>query len=193
MRPSSTLLRYAISFAVCFLTAVLALPLRGWLDTANVAMLFLLAVLLVARYLGSGPAVLSAFVCVGLFDYFFVLPYLSLTVEDAQYFVTFAVMLVTALTTGALTADLRREADAACERERRSRALYGMARELAGAVAVEQVVEITRRFLGEAIAAEATLLLPDASEKLHPFPAGGHGLHPPLRAGRAARLPRPAL
>ncbi len=172
-RPPDTLRRYIMSLAVCFLTALLVMPLRDRLDAANIAMLFLLAVLLVARYLGSGPAVLSAFVCVGLFDFFFVLPYLSLTVEDAQYFVTFAVMLVTALTTGALTSGLRREADTACARERRSRALYGMARDLAGAVCVEQVVEITRRFLGEAISTDATLLLPDAEEKLHPFPAEG--------------------
>lgn len=144
---------------------------RPWLASANIVMLFLLTVLLIARFLGSGPAVLASFVSVGLFDFFFVPPHLSFSVEDAQYFITFAVMLVTALTTGALTAGSRREAEAARAREQRSHALYGMARDLAGAIAVEQVIGIARRFLREAVGAEALLLLPDAEENLHPFPA----------------------
>lgn len=163
---------YGLSLAVCLLTAVLALPLQGHLDLANIVMLFLLAVLLIARFLGSGPAVLSAFVCVALFDFFFVPPHLSLSVHDAQYFVTFVVMLATALMTGTMTAGLRREAQAACTREHRAQALYGMARELAGAIAVEQVVATARGFLREAVGVEAVFLLPGPGEVLQPVPGG---------------------
>ena len=170
LRSLSRLYSYGYALAACLLVALLAIPLRGWLDSANIVMLFLLAVLLIARWLGSGPAVLSAFVCVGLFDFFFVPPHLSFKVEDTQYLVTFAVMLVTALITGALTASAQREADTALSREQRSNALYGMARDLAGAIAVEQVIEIARRFLRDAVGADCLLLLPDAEENLQTFP-----------------------
>jgi len=89
--------RYLIAASLCALTTLLALPLRGWLDLANIVMLFLLAVFVVAVRLGRGPAVLVAFLSVALFDVFFVHPYLSLGVEDAQYLVTFAVMLAVGL------------------------------------------------------------------------------------------------
>jgi two-component system sensor histidine kinase KdpD len=91
------LFRYLLAAALCALTALLALPLRGWLDLANIVMLFLLAVFVIAVRLGRGPAVLAAFLSVALFDVFFVHPYLSLGVEDAQYLVTFAVMLAVGL------------------------------------------------------------------------------------------------
>jgi two-component system sensor histidine kinase KdpD len=52
----------------------LATPLAGALELTNIAMLFLLAVLIVAMRLGRGPAVVSAFLAVAAFDFFFVPP-----------------------------------------------------------------------------------------------------------------------
>ena len=60
--------------AACLATALLAAPLSGYFDLANIVMLFLLTVVLVAVRLGRGPAVLAAFVSVGLFDFFYVPP-----------------------------------------------------------------------------------------------------------------------
>ena len=78
-------------------TALLAAPLYGRLDPANISMLFLLAVLLVAVWLGRNPAILSAVCGVALFDYFFVPPRFTFAVSQAQYLVTFAVMLLVSL------------------------------------------------------------------------------------------------
>ncbi len=89
--------RYLLAVALCALTALFALPLRDWLDLANIVMLFLLAVFVIAVRLGRGPAVLAAFLSVAAFDVFFVHPYLSFGVDDAQYLVTFAVMLAVGL------------------------------------------------------------------------------------------------
>ena len=99
-------LRYPAAIAACALTTVLALPLRDWLDLANIVMLFLLLVFLVAVRLGRGPAVLTAFLGVASFDVFFVHPYLSFSVDDAQYLVTFAVMLAVGLVASHQAAEL---------------------------------------------------------------------------------------
>ncbi len=167
--------RFALAGLACALTTLLATPLLGVLDLANIVMLFLLTVLLVAVGLGRGAAVLAAFLSVLMFDVFFVPPRFSLAVHDAQYLVTFAVMLAVALITGHLTAGLRRQAEIASDNERQTRALYEMARELAGALSVGQVAEITRRFLRGSIDADAALLLPDADGKLVPV-GGGDGV-----------------
>ena len=60
-----------------------------------------------------------------------------MAVADAQYLITFAVMLVVALVIGQLAARLREKARLATQREDEMRALYDMARELSGAVAAE--------------------------------------------------------
>lgn len=157
---------YAWAALFCALITVAARPLIGYLDLANIVMLFLLGVLLTGVKFGRGPAVLAAFLSVALFDFFFVPPQLSFTVNDAQYLVTFAVMLAVALITGQLTAGLRLQADAASLKERQTQALYEMARDLAGALSVEQTAEIVRCFLFDAFALDVALLLPDESDEL---------------------------
>lgn len=159
--------QYALSIALCAVTTLLAMPLLAYLDLANIVMLFLLAVLLVAVILGLRPAVLAAFLSVALFDFFFVEPRFSFEVHDGQYLVTFVVMLAVALITGQLTAGLRRQADESATEALRTRALYEMARDLSGALMVEQVVEITRNFLRHVLGADATVLLSDNAGALH--------------------------
>ena len=147
--------RYLIATAACLATAALARPLTAWVDPVNLVMLFLLAVFLVALRLGRGPALLAAFLSVALFDFFYIPPHLTFAVEDTQHLITFAVMLVVALTTAHLTARLGQEAEAARERERRGRALYEMARELGATLTPEQVAEVCQRFLQRAAGVEA--------------------------------------
>jgi len=101
----------------CLAATALTLPLRGVVDAANIVMIFLLVVALVAVRLGSGPAILAAFGGVALFDFFFVPPHFSMAVADAQYLITFAVMLAVALVIGQLAARLREKALLAAQRE----------------------------------------------------------------------------
>ena len=156
--------------------AVLATPLLPYLEQANIAMLFLLVVVLVAVRLGRRASVVSTCVGVGCFDYFFVQPRFSLAVSDLQYLITFGVMLAVGLTIGHLTAGLRFQARVAAHRERRSRALYEFARELSGALQTEQIFDTTRDFIGRTFGARAILLVPGADERLlAPDPAAMHG------------------
>jgi len=157
---------YLLALAACGFTALVATPLHDRLDLANIVMLFLLTVALVAVRLGRQPAILAAFFSVALFDFFFVPPRFSFAVSDAQYLITFAVMLAVALIISHLTAGLQRQAQEARERERRSHSLYELAKALAGAVSKEQVREATRIFLRDTLHGETSLFLPDASEAL---------------------------
>ena len=167
----STPRAYFIAVAACSATTAIATPLIGHLDLANIVMLFLLAVVLIAVRLGKGPAVMAAFLSVAMFDFFFVPPRFSFEVADAQYLLTFAVMLVVALIIGQLAAGLRLQTEEALIRGRRTRALYEMARGVAGALTMEQVAEISCGFLRDVISAKTVLLLPDENEKLLPLGA----------------------
>ena len=92
--------RLALSMLACAATTLIATPLLAYLDLANIVMLFLLTVLIIAVNLGLKPALLAAFLSVALFDFFFVPPRFSFDVQDGQYLVTFVVMLVVAIITG---------------------------------------------------------------------------------------------
>lgn len=162
-------------------TALLCWQLAGLLDLPNIAMLFLLVVMLVAVRLGRGPSVLATCVSVAALDFFFVPPQYTFAIADLQYIVTFAVMLAVGLITGHLTADLRFQARVAAHREGRWRALYEFSRELSGVLQTEQIFDTTRRFIAQAFRAKATLLVPDD---------GGRLQLPPLQLAERARTPQ---
>jgi len=156
---------YLISVLICMLTTALASPLSHILDLANIVMLFLLVVFLIALKLGRGPAVMSAFLAVALFDFFFVAPQMSFAINDVQYLVTFAVMLGVGLATAHLTAILGKQKEAAIEREQHTHRLYELARELAGIINQDQVSEALLRYLSGA-KCSATLHLLDGNGML---------------------------
>jgi two-component system sensor histidine kinase KdpD len=79
----------------------------------NVLMIFLLGVLWVATRHSRLAAVVCSVLSVAAFDFLFVPPYLTFTVSDQQYLVTFAVMLLTALTISTLTHRVRRHTEEA--------------------------------------------------------------------------------
>ncbi|WP_273429074.1 sensor histidine kinase KdpD [Chitinibacter tainanensis] len=157
---------YAGALGACCLTTLLSLPLLHVFDPANVVIVFLLAVVLVAIRWGRGPGMAASILSVLTFDFFFVAPKLSFTVSDTQYLFTFVLMLVVALVISQLAARLRFEAQVATYRERRTRALYELGRELASALTSAGVVEIGQRKLAELFGGQSLLLLPNASDEL---------------------------
>ena len=124
----------------------------------------------VALRFGRGPAVVAAFVGVGLFDFFFVPPRFSFAVSDVQYLITFAVMLVVALVVGQLTAGLTVQARSALQREQRVHSLYEMSRDLSAALLPAQVAEIGARFLATEFGARSALLAADDEDRLRVLP-----------------------
>ncbi|KQW42188.1 MULTISPECIES: DUF4118 domain-containing protein [unclassified Roseateles] len=134
--------------------------LVGIMEPTNIAMLYLLNVVGVALRFGRAPAALAALLGVAAFDFVFVEPRWSFAVGDAQYLVTFAVLLLVGLVIGQLAAGLQAQAQAARERERRVRGLYAMSRDLGAALVPEQVAEIATRFLRAEFGAASAVLAP---------------------------------
>jgi two-component system sensor histidine kinase KdpD len=157
---------YLKAAAVCAVATALATPLAGAIELTNIAMLFLLAVLIVAVNLGRGPALAAAFMAVAAFDFFFVPPRFTFAVSDAKFVMTFAVMFIVALIVGQLTARYKQNAEVASRREGRARALYEMARDLSAALLPLQAEEACSRFLGAEFDAQAVLLLSDMEDRL---------------------------
>ena len=157
---------YAWALASSAAVTLLATPLLNVFDLANIVMLFLLAVVGIAVRFGRGPALVAALVNVLAFDFFFVTPRFSFAVTDAQYLLTFAVMMIVGLVVGQLTASLRYQARVARDREDRARRLYEISRELGKALTETQVAEIGDRSIEAAFDAKAIVLLADAHERL---------------------------
>jgi two-component system sensor histidine kinase KdpD len=156
--------KIALSVMICSLSAMLMIPLIAHLDLANIVMLFLLVVLFVSVTMGRVGAIVAAIMCVLLFDLLFVPPRFSLRVENSQYLVTFAVMLITGLISGQMSAGLKDKERLALQREVRTRALYATASKLAGTIQVSQVKEICEVFFREELGVSAAILIASDGE-----------------------------
>ena len=164
---------YLWASLACLAATLIATPLLRVFDLANVVMLFLLTVALVALRFGRGAGAWAALLAVGCFDFFFVPPRWTLSVGDTQYLFTFALMLGVALIIGQLTARLRHEARVATAREKRATALARLARELSGALTVEKIIEIAVHEFAGFFQARVGLALPDSADHLHAVSASG--------------------
>jgi two-component system sensor histidine kinase KdpD len=132
----------------------------------NVLMLFLLGVLWVATHHSRSAAIASSIMAVAAFDFLFVPPYLTFTVSDQQYLLTFGVMLLTALTISTLTHRVRAQAESARARERRTAALLALSRELAAARTSDEIAESAVRHVHDVMGRRVTLILADRESHL---------------------------
>lgn len=190
----SDLLRFLNTSLAGYLLAMLGVtaltlllwPWRSVLDASNVVMLYLLLVVGISVRYARGPVVWCAVLGVLCFDVFFVPPEFSLAVSDAQYLLSFVVMLGVGLLVAQLTDRLRRHAADAQAREQHSRQLYHLARELAGCVSVEHVAERVAGWLAREHGAlfELWCLQADALRRVEGGPAVPHltpaGATPPV-------------
>jgi two-component system sensor histidine kinase KdpD len=165
-RRKAKRLRYLWAAIACVGVTLLSVPLAAHFDRSNIVAIYILTVVLVGVRLGRGPAALAAVLSVCAFDFFFVPPRFSFAVSDVQYLLTFCIMLAVGLIAGQLTAGLRFQARVASHREERAGSLYEIARDLSGAVQVEQVVKISDESIQRTFRASAALLLPDAGGRL---------------------------
>ena len=150
---------------VAIATAV-AWAMYPYFSAANLIMMYLMAVIVIAIRLGRGPSILASVVSVATFDFFFVPPYLSFAVSDIQYVVTFAIMLIVALVISNLAVRIREQAELARDRERRTAVLYAMSRDLATHRGTAMLAQVAAKHLREVFDGQVAIFLADAEKRV---------------------------
>jgi len=148
------------------LALVAAIVVIGWLvksfiSATNLAMLFLLAVVVIAFRRGLRPAIFTAIIGVLAFDFFFVSPYMTFRVSDSEYLITFAGMIIVGALVSLLVTRAREHAFAAQSREKETGTLYGLSQDLAVAAEAGSVIAAVTRHIREIFQWESVVLLPE--------------------------------
>lgn len=157
---------YAALLVMIALITMIAFSLNSYLGPVNIAMLYLLPVLLSAVVWGRHYSVVAAMLGVISFDFFFVPPTFRFTVYDVRYLISFAIFLLVAFLTGSLSDRLRQHIINAKQREARTTALYALSREIAATNELDKVLGQVVRKVSESIESQVMILLPDEENKL---------------------------
>ncbi len=107
----------------------------------NIALLYLLPVLIIAVRWGLWPSFYAAVIGVLAFDFFYVPPIFKFTVGDIRYLISFAVYLAVATFTASLASQLRQRVKEAIAREAITSALYALSTQVAATSDLDTVLQ----------------------------------------------------
>ncbi len=155
---------YLASLGLVTAATALAFLVRPLLSPTNMVMIYLLAVVMAAARLGLKPAVLTAAVGVLAFDFFFVPPFFSFTVDDTEYVFTFLGLFIVGVVISTLVAKARERADAMRERELQTESLYYLSRDLATAANMDAIMAAVIKNIDATLNAELSILVPHGEQ-----------------------------
>ncbi len=155
--------------AAVTLTAFVFTPLVGAHATALV---FLLAVVLLALIVERGPTLVAAALSAVCWEFFFLPPIYAFSITHFEDAMLFGMYFVVALVLGQLTARIRAQEEAERRREGRATALYLLTRELNKAPNLDQLVQKAVQQMGSTFEAQVAVLLPDSHNRLRAHSAG---------------------
>jgi two-component system sensor histidine kinase KdpD len=134
------------------------------LNPTNMVMVYLLAVVVAAVRLGRDSAILTAFLAVMAYDFFFVPPFHTFAVADTEYLVTFAGFLIVAVVISTLVAKGRERAEAMRAREVQTASLYYLSRDLAVAADTVAIMKAVMGNIKESVNAELAVFLSEGEQ-----------------------------
>lgn len=143
----------------------------GWffqqqLEMVNIALLYLLPVLLTAFWWERWSSYLTAIAGVLAFDFLFVPPIFDFTIYDIRYLWSFIIFLLVSFLIGGRTEIFRQEAHSARQREKSVRALYEFSRQIAAVTDIEHIAQELAQHSSETIGRKTIVLIPDDQGKL---------------------------
>ena len=150
-----------LAVAIVAIATIASVLFRDSLAPTNLAMLYLVGVVVVAMRCSRWISVTASFLSVAAFDFFCVPPYLTFAVSDYQYVFTFVGMLVVALVISTQTARLKDHAAQAAVREARTEALYRLSSKLAGETRVFEAARAAAALAEEVFGARVVMFLPE--------------------------------
>jgi two-component system sensor histidine kinase KdpD len=135
-------LRYLSSLVLVALATGLSTLVNPEFSPTNLIMIYMLAVVVAAVYLGRGPAIVASFIGVLVFDYVFIPPKYTLSVGDTEYLLSLVGFLMVGVVISYMTTLAREQAEAAKRREAETSALYALSRDLAAADGLDAILSI---------------------------------------------------
>ena len=137
-----------------------------FLPLANLSLIFLMAVLLVAIRFGLWPSVYTSLLSFFVYNFFFTEPHYTFMVERQEDVLTVVFFLVVAVFVGNLAARLKAQVEAMRKITRRTANLYDFSRRIAGAAALNDVLWAAVHHVASTLQCQSLVLLPREGGRL---------------------------
>lgn len=153
---------YVVSVASTLGALATALALQFIVPVQNISLVFLMAVLASAIQGGLLPSLLTCFLSVLAYNFFFIPPLYTLTIADPANVVALVFFLIVAVIVSNLAAATRSQILNARQRARVTAELYGFSRKLAAIGSLDDLLWAAAYQVAALLNVRVVLLLPDA-------------------------------
>jgi two-component system sensor histidine kinase KdpD len=171
MQRQAAWFRYSVSLAVVAAITFLYFAVIQ-VNYTTVALTLLLAILGIAAKYGLGESVAASMLAGFCFNFFFLPPVGTLTIEDPQNWVALSAFLVTAIVASQLSASARRRTAEALQRQAEMEKLYSLSRSLMLVGAGEDMAAHAARLLAQTFDDAGVVVYDRATGAVHR--AGSH-------------------
>lgn len=154
---------------------IVGLFVDRWIGLENLALLYLVAVLMSAVRAGPLPAVVTSIVAACSLDFFFTEPRYTLNLQRHEDALTLVVFLLVAVLMGRLGGQLRSQMQALRKTARRNANLSDFARRVAGALGRDEVARIIAEHVQATLDLPCVAIIERPAEALRPAARRGIG------------------
>jgi two-component system sensor histidine kinase KdpD len=153
---------YGVALALCALVTFVGKVIFDRGSITNIGLLYLLPVMLAATRHGLRTGLITGLVCSLAYNFFFIPPTHTFTIQDPQNIITVMVLLGVAVVASQLASRVREQALLAQASAAQNSALAGFARQLTGIRTVNDLAQVVCAEVGRILEGNAVLLMPES-------------------------------
>lgn len=150
---------YAVSLALAGIITGLGVSIAAFGTVTNIALLYLLPVMLAATRYGRRTGIVTGVACSLAYNFFFIAPTYTFTIADPQNIITVLVLIAVAVVSSSLAARVREQAMLATGSAAQNGALAGFARLLTGMSNAQEVGQVLCGEVARLLDARTALLI----------------------------------
>ncbi len=177
-KPQSTPVHYLAAFAFVLLAALICYPFQDFIGYRTVSFILLLVVSLLPLQLGPGPTVLGAAVGALSWDFLFIPPRFTFSINNLEDSLLAAMFFLVATVTGVLSARVRKRERIIKQREARTSALFFLTKDLSSAHSQDEVIRTAVSNIKKYFDADVAFILGDAEGEMAAEAHDASSFHP---------------
>ena len=166
-----------VSFLSIVVTSIICFFLRPFLEAINIPMIFIIPIVFSGLIAGRKGGILASIMAVAFFDFFFVPPYFTFSVEDLRFLPTFAVLFIVGIITSFLGDTVKKQVENTRQREEFISSLYDFSRDLLVSQDLDDFLKRITSYIWDLFNYDVIIILPDDNENLKIVSRTGDNIH----------------
>ncbi|MEJ7927305.1 sensor histidine kinase KdpD [Sphingobium sp. AN641] len=151
---------YGVSLGLAAIVTFLGKAIFEHGNITNIGLLFLIPVMLAATRYGMRTGIVTGLTCSLAYNFFFIPPLHTFTVQDPQNLITVLVLLGVAIVGSKLASRVREQALLAQASAAQNSSLAGFARQLTGISTIDHLAQVLCREVNQLLDSNTVLLMP---------------------------------